>query len=88
MHSDDISYYLTGIGLTQTVRKIVGFPIYFAEGAEENDPRSRRGGIQKRGAPCPCFGKTGVYWWPTCPRSGWKYCWSAAPFTGQCCVEA
>ena len=29
MHSDDISYYLIGIGLTQTVRKIVGFSNLF-----------------------------------------------------------
>ena len=87
MHSDGISYYLIGIELTQTVRKIVGLPIYFAEGAQENDPRSRRGGVQKRGSPCPCSEGTGVYWWPTCP-GGWKYCWSAAPLTGQCCIEA
>ena len=87
MHSDDISYYLTGIGLTQTVRKTVGIPIYFAEGAEENDPRSQRGGVQKRGSPCPCSEGTGVYWWPVCPN-GWKFCWQAIPLTGQCCIEA
>ena len=87
MHSDGISYYLTRIGLTQTLRKFVGFPIYFAEGAEENHPRSRGGGVQKRGSPCPCFGKTGVYWWAVC-GSGWSYCWSASAFTGQCCIEA
>ena len=88
MHSDDISYYLIGIGLTQTVRKIVGLPIYFAEGAQENDLRSRRGRVQKRGgSPCPCSEGTGVYWWPACP-GGWNFCWAASPLTGQCCIEA
>ena len=86
IHSDDISYYLIGIGLTQTVRKIVGFPIYFVEGAEENDPHSRRGGVQKRGSPCDCNGKTGTYWFPRCP-SGWSFCWEIFPFTGECCIQ-
>ena len=68
------------------VRKILGFPIYFAVLAEENYPRSRRGGVQKRGSPCSCFGGAGVYWWPTCP-GGWRFCWAVTQVTGQCCIK-
>ena len=87
IHFDGISYHLIGIGLTQTVRKIVGFPIYFAEGAEENDPRSRRGGVQKRGV-CDCYGYGGSEWWPACP-AGWSFCWqdSRPNYRVKCCLK-
>ena len=92
IHSDDVSFCIIGIGLTQMVRKVLGFPIYFAVLAEENYPRSRRGGGggggQKRGSPCSCScsGGAGVYWWPTCP-GGWRFWWAVTQVTGQCCIK-
>lgn len=80
---NNISYYLRGIELMQMVRKIVEFPFFFAEGAEEND-RRRRGGIRS----CTCNdGNTQGTLYGVCPN-GRDFCdYYVDPFLLMCCYK-
>ena len=85
---NNISYYLRGIELMQMVRKIVEFPFFSAEGAEEND-RRRRGGVNKRTLlSCTCNdGNTQGTVYIVCPN-GRDYCdYYMDPFLLMCCYK-